>query len=279
MTAPRTKTVSSKPPMPVFGDAYLSDTHHLTLEEHGAYWKLLLIAWQTSDCALPDDDKRLAMMLGVTPKKWAKLKPVIMSFWRLDGDRWRQKRQTNVRRFVEEKREHNRDAAFARWNNQDHENKGDGESERISGRKTKRISEGNASQTQSHKEKSSVAKATAASGDDFDPVKDLFDRGIEVLGEAKIPEAQARSIVGRWRKEYGDDLVSLAIAAASGKYLSQPLEWIAKRLQTRAAERQKPAPGSRSHADVVLEEMEAERLREARQSNQPSAKKRAGATA
>jgi uncharacterized protein YdaU (DUF1376 family) len=65
--------------MPYFGDAYMADTRHLTLEEHGAYHLLLLIAWRSPNCALPDDDKRIAQMLGITAKKWAALKPTVMA--------------------------------------------------------------------------------------------------------------------------------------------------------------------------------------------------------
>jgi uncharacterized protein YdaU (DUF1376 family) len=101
--------------MPYFGDAYMADTRHLTLEEHGAYHLLLLIAWRSPECALPDDDKRIAQMLGVTSKKWAALKPVVMAFWTVTENGWEQKRLTKERRWVTEKSRKNKDAAEARW--------------------------------------------------------------------------------------------------------------------------------------------------------------------
>lgn len=103
------------PAIPLFGDAYLADTRHLSLEEHGAYLQLLMIAWRTPDCALPDDDKRLAMMLSVTPKKWSRLKPQVMAFWDRSDGGWQQKRLLKERRFVAKKSDDNRDAANARW--------------------------------------------------------------------------------------------------------------------------------------------------------------------
>jgi uncharacterized protein YdaU (DUF1376 family) len=102
--------------MPYFGDAYMADTRHLSLEEHGAYHLLLLIAWRSPNCALPNDDKRLAQMLGITGKKWAALKPAVMAFWTLTKDGWEQKRLTKERRWVEEKSRKNSEAAEARWN-------------------------------------------------------------------------------------------------------------------------------------------------------------------
>lgn len=107
---------SAAPAIPLFGDAYLADTRHLSLEEHGAYLQLLMIAWRAPNCALPDDDARLARMLGVTVKKWAKLKPVVLAFWTLTVNGWEQKRLSKERRFVAKKSEQNRESANARWN-------------------------------------------------------------------------------------------------------------------------------------------------------------------
>jgi uncharacterized protein YdaU (DUF1376 family) len=106
---------SAAPAIPLFGDAYIADTRHLSLEEHGAYLNLMMIAWRAEDCSLPDDDARLARMLGVTAKKWANLKPTVMDFWTLSNGRWSQKRLTKERRFVAKKSEQNAEAANARW--------------------------------------------------------------------------------------------------------------------------------------------------------------------
>lgn len=119
--------MKSAPAMPLFGDAYLADTRHLSLEEHGAYLQLLIVAWRSDNCALPNDDKRLAMMLGVTAKKWAALKPTVMSFWTLGDNGWEQKRLLKERRWVAKKSEDNRAAANARWDANPLKNKGAGD--------------------------------------------------------------------------------------------------------------------------------------------------------
>ncbi|MBA1156913.1 DUF1376 domain-containing protein [Microvirga mediterraneensis] len=80
--------MSQYPSLPLFTDAYIADTAHLTNEEHGAYLRLLMFAWRSPDCALPDDDVKLARMLGLTAKKWASLKVAVMAFWRLEDGRW-----------------------------------------------------------------------------------------------------------------------------------------------------------------------------------------------
>lgn len=125
---------NSAPAIPLFGDAYMADTSHLSLEEDGAYLRLMMIAWRLPGCALPDDDTRLARMLKITPGRWSKLKPVVMSFWTLSPAGWVQGRLSKERKFVEEKRAKNKASADARWNGQPIENKQPDECERISER-------------------------------------------------------------------------------------------------------------------------------------------------
>jgi|DEB0MinimDraft_3_1074331.scaffolds.fasta_scaffold15366_4 uncharacterized protein YdaU (DUF1376 family) len=92
------------PNMPLWTDAYLGDTRHLSLEEHGAYLILLMCAWRSKDCNLPADDKKLAQMVGVGPKKWAKLKTSILEFFDEKNGQLTQKRLLKERFWVEEKR-------------------------------------------------------------------------------------------------------------------------------------------------------------------------------
>lgn len=103
------------PALPLWTDAYLADTAHLTNEEHGVYLRLLMFAWRTPGCSLPDDDKRLAIMVGVTPKKWQTLRPVMESFWTIENGTWTQKRLTAERDFVEGRSRAGRAGAAGRW--------------------------------------------------------------------------------------------------------------------------------------------------------------------
>jgi uncharacterized protein YdaU (DUF1376 family) len=89
------------PALPLFTDAYLADTRHLSAEEHGAYLLLLMCAWRTRGCALRDDDRFLARIAGVSPQKWRRLKPVLRDFFEVEDGLWRQKKLTDVYRGVE----------------------------------------------------------------------------------------------------------------------------------------------------------------------------------
>jgi uncharacterized protein YdaU (DUF1376 family) len=95
--------------MPLFCDAYLGDTMHLSLEEHGAYLKLLMITWRNNGQPLPDDDARIARMLGVTPARWRdKLRPSLASFFDLSEGYWRQNRLEKEWIFTQKLIEKNR---------------------------------------------------------------------------------------------------------------------------------------------------------------------------
>ena len=52
--------------IPLFPDAHLAKTGHLTLAEQGALLRLYMHAWMVDGCCLPNDDRRLARILGVT---------------------------------------------------------------------------------------------------------------------------------------------------------------------------------------------------------------------
>jgi uncharacterized protein YdaU (DUF1376 family) len=124
--------VSKPAAIPFFGDAYLADTTHLTTEEHGAYFLLMLAAWRQENCDLPNDDRKLARIVGLSGRKWAAIKSTIMEFWKVENGRIFQSRLRKERAFVDQKSESNRKSASARWNKQDVENIGSDECDRLS---------------------------------------------------------------------------------------------------------------------------------------------------
>jgi uncharacterized protein YdaU (DUF1376 family) len=66
---------------PLYTDAYLADTRHLTTMEHGAYLLLLMAAWRSPDACLPLDHKRLARIAGLTLDRWHRIAPTVLEFW------------------------------------------------------------------------------------------------------------------------------------------------------------------------------------------------------
>lgn len=72
------------PAMPLWTDAYISDTLHLSAAEHGAYLLLLMAMWRNGG-VLPNDDKTLARISRLSARQWVKSKPTLMRFMVFDG--------------------------------------------------------------------------------------------------------------------------------------------------------------------------------------------------
>lgn len=59
----------SEPYLPLYVGDYLKDTGFLTVEQHGAYCLLLMRMWSAGGM-LPNDEAKLARLLGLSVKKW-----------------------------------------------------------------------------------------------------------------------------------------------------------------------------------------------------------------
>lgn len=73
------------PYFPLYPTDFLGDDKVmvLSLEELGAYFRLLCISWQRDPVAtIPADDTLIARLVGVTPERWSELKPRVLSCWR-----------------------------------------------------------------------------------------------------------------------------------------------------------------------------------------------------
>ncbi len=108
------------PFLPLWVDAYLSDTVDLTPEQHGIYLLLLMLAWRRADCSIPADTEYLRSWFrhqtGMHGNKFNAVVPPILErfFMRIDGD-FVQKRLRKERDFVEKKSRKARENAQKRW--------------------------------------------------------------------------------------------------------------------------------------------------------------------
>jgi len=85
--------MSQFPSLPLFTDAFLADTGHLSAQETGAYLLLLMMAWRLPECRLPDDDQKLARWARVDARTWKRIKPSVMEFWTFDDGFWLPRRR------------------------------------------------------------------------------------------------------------------------------------------------------------------------------------------
>jgi len=171
--------VADFPYLPLFTGDYLSDTRHLSAQEHGAYLLLLMMAWRTATCSLPDDDALLARWAAVDKRTWQKIKPKIMAFWTNDpSGNWIQQRLTQERVYVSKR------AEVARLNGA----RG-GRPKSLKSKEThnpsgsSRVTQTETTHTHTHTKKDNSVKGAGAPLPN--PEKELFRRGKEILRDAK----------------------------------------------------------------------------------------------
>jgi uncharacterized protein YdaU (DUF1376 family) len=102
--------MAQAPVMPLFTDALIGDTTHLSTEQFGAYVLILIATWRNNGKALPDDDKRMAHICRISVARWRKsMRPVLVEFFR---DGWHQlrleKEYERVNQLIEVRRKQGR---------------------------------------------------------------------------------------------------------------------------------------------------------------------------
>jgi uncharacterized protein YdaU (DUF1376 family) len=97
--------VSQAPVMPLYTDAMLGDTMHLSTEEFGAYCLILFTMWRNGGEVL-DDDRSLARICRVSPRRWReRLRPRLIGFFEKTNQRITQKRLVKEYRYVQQRAE------------------------------------------------------------------------------------------------------------------------------------------------------------------------------
>ncbi len=202
-----------------------ADTSHLSLEEDGAYNRLLRLCWMTPGCSLPDDDA------------W------IMRRMRVDQDTYDRVVRVVLAEFFTRKSGRVRNARIAR----EYEQSSAAHEKRVlagkSGGKAKALKTNNSDTSNATaipkqpepepepEESNSVANAT--DGDAVDPAKAVWDAGVKILGASGVSDRQARSFVGKLRKDHpGQDSQILSAIMDCGRAGAvDPIPWITARLR------------------------------------------------
>lgn len=106
------------PSLPLFTDAWVADTKHLTRLERGTYHDLLVLMWRSPECRVPNDDAWLGKRLGMTPNEVQnELRPIIAEFIQSDGNWLCQKRLRKEWEWCHKNRKKQSDSAKSRWRN------------------------------------------------------------------------------------------------------------------------------------------------------------------
>ena len=197
------------PALPLWTDAYLADTTHLSTTEHGAYLLLLMVQWRSKDCKLPNDDRLLAKYAKMTPAQWKRVKPVLEPFFTVSSDSWVQSRLTDELVAVKQKSKSQSRKAKAR-----HLKNKDSESALASSRQDGGICQSDAEPMPPITTPNSIPYGIDAVG--TDPAKIVYDVGKQILGTYDL-RTKAGGLITKWRKQVGDEYQMLAILTHAGE--------------------------------------------------------------
>lgn len=201
--------------LPLATDAWIADTSHLPRAERGLYMDLLILIWRTPDCRVPNDLDWISRKLRCSEAEANALKNIVSEFCRTTGNWIDQKRLRKEWEYVHEKRKKQSERAKARWN------------------KDKDACQGNAAPHITGNAPTPTPSPTLIPLDKsngeanlIDPAKAMFDAGIGLLGQAGIAAAKARGLVGKWRRENGDEAVIAALGKAKREGALDPVAFI-----------------------------------------------------
>lgn len=87
--------------------------------EKGAYIMLLISHYQVGETGLPDDDKQLARIAGVSGKTWSRIRPVMAAKFNIENKLWVNQKAVDTLRKVAQLRSQNSAKALKRYNSGD----------------------------------------------------------------------------------------------------------------------------------------------------------------
>jgi len=120
--------MSELPFLPLFVDAYESDTSHLSDAEHGRYFALLRLIWKSPECRIPNDDAWLARKLARPVDAVKKqVRPLIEEFCQTSRNFITQKRLRDEWKRARERSKKQSERAKSRWEKNKDECRGNAE--------------------------------------------------------------------------------------------------------------------------------------------------------
>jgi uncharacterized protein YdaU (DUF1376 family) len=214
--------VSARPWHPRFHSDALNGMAPLTLEQRGAYQTVLDLIYDNGGPIL-DHARIMAGRMNCSVRKWESVRSDLLKLGKItisDGLICNRKAAEVIDQAAETARK------LA-------ENGSKGGRKRVENeKKVKENKEANQATLKAglsipHPEYS-VSKDTGVPP--ADTVKTIFDMGIALLAASGYDQRASRSLVGRWRKQAGDEDVLAALVEARNRNISSLVEWMPKRL-------------------------------------------------
>lgn len=224
--------------MPLYIADYRLDTARLSAAEHGAYLLLIMEYWAAG--SLPDDDRQLARIACMTDREWKKARPIVATFFQ---DGWKHKRieeelakaaATISKRRAAAEQMHDGRRAKARANAHA-DALADAHASKHAGHLIRAV-------PPSPPPKGSEASASGGERpgqlpvvkpEPTDPTERLWHLGVPALTAMGLSEREARSNIGRWQRDTGNDSgrVLAAIHRARDHSSGDPIALIGRILQ------------------------------------------------
>lgn len=207
------------PSLPLFVDDYEAATAHLTIEEDGAYMRLLRLCWRTPRCSIPDDAEWIMRRMRVDQATYDRLVvPIIEEFFKRGRGRVFQKRLLQEFEYATAAKKAKKEAgkkggiAKAQKNN-----------ENSSGNATV-LPEANGKQNASPQPQPQPHSITLPNGNAAEPEKPGVQPELPVdpdkafWDDTKAYLGKSRSgLIGKWVSEFGRDAVTGAVRAAKAE--------------------------------------------------------------
>jgi uncharacterized protein YdaU (DUF1376 family) len=218
-----------------------ADTSHLTLEEDGAYNRLLRLMWMTHGCSLPDNQAWIARRMRVSMQEFESIVlPVIDEFFTRSGGRILSKRLREEFEKADETYKRRSEAGKKGGRPKASENKQENLKAGLSNEKA------GPKQPEPEPEPYNSVSEDTGQGASQDLAKLIFGQGLHLLSSAGVGASQARSILGKWRKDYTDAEIIAAIGVTQREGAIDPVAFIAKVLsesKKRSDANQQPKDG------------------------------------
>jgi uncharacterized protein YdaU (DUF1376 family) len=202
------------PYMPLYVADYMADAAHLTTVEHGAYLLLLMTYWQRGG-PLPDNDKKLARIAGLGMREWARIRPTILEFFEIARSEWVHKRVET-------------------------------ELSNLRAKSLKKRNGGLARAKQMHSTCTVPAKLIVDTDTDTVPLDKsngaapASDRDFWANAKSYIGGNNPGALIGKWRRDFGQDETAKAITAAQLERAVDPVSYVTKILRNHGAEAERP---------------------------------------
>ena len=192
-------------------DEWIAGCLGLTAEEEGIYIRMIM-RYYSRGGPLPADPVELGRLCGVRPQMMRRVLPKLLPKFEETDGKLRQNRCETEIKLAENRIETARLNGAKGGRPNGLAKAGGSQSEKPNHQPS----------TTNHQQIDSEASPLAAEPP-YDPVKDIFDRGLKMLGGDTKPH---RSLLGKARRDHGDEAVLAAIVACEHEMPSEPAEYL-----------------------------------------------------